>query len=252
MDRDHNECDDEFLSMTPLITTKDLFTYMQQQPQKKKKLTPHDIESIRPLTDAQEEAFHAFYNHDIIGYLGSAGTGKTLLACYLALKSVADLHHNRIKIVRSAVPTREVGFLPGTLAEKEQIYERPYHAIFDQLLKYKSNNYPIMKEIGVVDFESTSYMRGETFDHTVIIFDEVQNASFQELDTVITRCGENTKIMFVGDGRQSDLRKNGLNDFLNILSNMKSFGCVEFTVSDVVRSGIVKDYLTVKDQIRGD
>lgn len=222
---------------------------MQQQSQKKKKLTSHDIVSIQPLTDAQEEAFHTFHNYDIISLLGSAGTGKTFLACYLALRSIAEANHSRLLLVRSAVPSREVGYLPGTLEEKEQVYERPYYTIFDQLLKYKSNNYTNMKEIGVVDFESTSYMRGETFDHTVVIFDEVQNASFQELDTVMTRCGENTKMIFVGDGRQADLRRNGLNDFMSVLRHMDCHGGVEFGVADVVRSGIVKEYLMAKEEV---
>jgi phosphate starvation-inducible protein PhoH len=222
---------------------------MQQQSPKKKKLTPHDLLSIQPLTEQQEEAFHAFHNYDIISLLGSAGTGKTFLACYLALRSIAELNHKQLKIVRSAVPSREVGYLPGTLEEKEQVYERPYYAIFDQLINYKSNNYENMKEIGVVDFESTSYMRGETFDHTIVLFDEVQNASFQELDTVMTRCGENSKLIFVGDGRQADLRKNGLNDFMTVLSEMKSHGGVEFTVHDVVRSGVVKEYLITKEDV---
>jgi phosphate starvation-inducible protein PhoH len=222
---------------------------MQQQAIKKKKLTPHDLLSIQPLTQQQEEAFHAFHNCDIVSLLGSAGTGKTFLACYLALQSVANRAHNQIKLVRSAVPSREVGYLPGTLEEKEQVYERPYYSIFDQLINYKSNNYQNMKEIGVVDFESTSYMRGETFDHTIVIFDEVQNASFQEIDTVMTRCGENTKMIFVGDGRQADLRKNGLNDFMTIIRKMDCHGGVEFTVEDVVRSGIVKEYLTAKEEV---
>ena len=222
---------------------------MQQQSPKKKKLTTHDLESIQPLTEQQEETFHAFHNYDILSLLGSAGTGKTFLACYLALRSIAEHNHKHVKIVRSAVPSREVGYLPGTLEEKEQVYERPYYTIFDQLIKYKSNNYDTMKEIGVVDFESTSYMRGETFDHTIVIFDEVQNASFQELDTVMTRCGENSKMVFVGDGRQADLRKNGLNDFMSVLSQMDSHGGVEFTVHDVVRSGLVKEYLTAKEEV---
>jgi len=222
---------------------------MQQQPQKKKKLTIHDLYSIKPLTDQQEDAFHAFHNYDVVSLLGSAGTGKTFLACYLALKSIVDGNHKNLLIVRSAVPSREVGYLPGTLEEKEQVYERPYHTIFDQLIKYKSNNYTNMKEIGIVDFESTSYMRGETFDDTIVIFDEVQNASFQELDTVMTRCGENTKMIFVGDGRQADLKKNGLEHFMSILREMKCYGSVEFGVNDVVRSGIVKDYLIAKEGI---
>ena len=222
---------------------------MQQQSQKKKKLTPHDIRSIQPLTERQSDAFHVFQNCDVISLLGSAGTGKSFLAAYLALQSISKHDHKKLLIVRSAVPTREVGFLPGTLDEKEEVYERPYHPIFDQILNYKSNNYQNMKEAGVVSFESTSYMRGETFDDTIILFDEVQNASFQELDTVMTRVGENTKVFFIGDGKQADLQKNGLNQFVKILNRMDCHGCVEFTVDDVVRSGIVRDYLIAKEQL---
>lgn len=222
---------------------------MQQQPQKKKKLTSHDLLGIQPLTDVQAEAFHTFHNFDVISLLGSAGTGKTFLACYLALRSIVEGNHSKLLIVRTAVPTREVGYLPGTLEEKEEIYERPYHTIFDQLIKYKSRNYENMKEIGIVSFESTSYMRGTTFDNTIILFDEVQNASFQELDTVMTRIGENSKIIFVGDGRQADLKKNGLEHFMTILRDMKSHGGVEFGVDDVVRSGLVKEYLITKEKV---
>lgn len=221
---------------------------MQQQSTKKKKVTPHDLLNIQPLTDRQRDAFEAFHNFDVISLLGSAGTGKSFLASYLALRSVAEKNHQKILIVRSAVPTREVGFLPGTLEEKEQVYERPYHPIFDQILNYKSNNFENMKEGGVVKFESTSYMRGETFDDTIIMFDEVQNATFQELDTVMTRVGENSKVMFIGDGKQADLRKNGLADFMKILNEMKAHGCVEFGIDDVVRSGIVKQYLIAKER----
>lgn len=222
---------------------------MQQQSQKKKKLTSHDLHSIQPLTDRQHEVFHTFHNFQVLSLLGSAGTGKTFLGCYLALRSIAEGKHKKLLIVRTAVPTREVGYLPGTLEEKEQVYERPYYTIFNQLLKFKSNNYITMKDIGAVDFESTSYMRGETFDDTIVMFDEVQNASFQELDTVMTRCGENTKMVFVGDGRQADLKKNGLDEFMKILRSMKCYGSVEFTVHDVVRSGIVKDYLIAKEDL---
>jgi len=222
---------------------------MQQQSQKIKKLTSHDLLSIQPLTEQQEEAFHAFHNYNVVSLLGSAGTGKTFLACYLALRSIVEGNHKKMLLVRTAVPSREVGYLPGTLDEKEQVYERPYYTIFDQLIKYKSNNYINMKDIGVVDFESTSYMRGETFDDTIVVFDEVQNASFQELDTVMTRCGENTKMMFVGDGRQADLKRNGLEQFMSILREMNCHGSVEFGVNDVVRSGIVKDYLIAKEEL---
>ena len=221
---------------------------MQQKTTKKKHLNPLDLVKVQPLTSKQEEAFHCFHNFDVISLLGSAGTGKSFLACYLALNAVAHQEYKQMMIVRSAVPSRDIGFLPGTLEEKEEVYERPYFTIFDQLMTFKSRNYENMKALGLVKFESTSFMRGETYDSTVIIVDEVQNASFQELDTVMTRVGEGSKIIFVGDGRQADLKKNGLNDFMRILLNMDCHGGVEFGVHDVVRSGIVKEYLLTKEK----
>lgn len=222
---------------------------MQQTKSKVKKLTQHDLVNIKVLNDRQEEALHCFHNFDIISLLGSAGTGKTFLACYMALNAIANHDYSKLLIVRSAVPTREIGYLPGTREEKEEVYERPYFTIFDELLKYKSNNYQNMKEIGIVQFESTSYLRGTTFDNTIILFDEVQNATFQELDTVMTRVGKNSKVVLIGDGRQADLQKNGLYKFMSIVSEMRSYAGVEFTVYDVVRSGIVKEYLIAKEHI---
>jgi phosphate starvation-inducible PhoH-like protein len=224
---------------------------MQQSP-KKKHLNVMDIVKIQPLTARQEDAFHCFYNYDVVSLLGSAGTGKSFLACYLALNAVAHKDFKQMMIVRTAVPSREIGYLPGTLEEKEEVYERPYHSIFDQLLNFKSRNYENMKGIGVVKFESTSFMRGETYDNTVIIFDEVQNATFQELDTVMTRVGEGSKLILVGDGRQADLRKNGLNDFMRIVERMDCHAGVEFGVHDVVRSGIVKEYLLTKEKYHNE
>lgn len=225
---------------------------MQQKTIKKKHLSPMDLVKVQPLTGKQEEAFTCFDKFSVLSLLGSAGTGKSFLACYLALNAVAHGDYKQMMIVRSAVPSREIGFLPGTLEEKEEVYERPYYTIFDQLMTFKTNNYENMKTIGVVKFESTSFMRGETYDNTVIIVDEVQNASFQELDTVITRVGEGSKIIFVGDGRQADLKKNGLNGFMRILVNMNCHGGVEFGVHDVVRSGLVKEYLLTKEKYHNE
>lgn len=217
-----------------------------QQEKVKKNFTTHDLIHIQPLNPRQEDAFHNFYNYDINSLLGAAGTGKSLVACYLALKSIADRNHKKLLIVRSAVPTRDVGFLPGTLEEKSQVYEMPYQGIFNQLLDYKSKNYENMKELQVVAFETTSYLRGLTYDNTIILAEECQNFSFQELDTVMTRVGENSKLILCGDGNQADLHHNGLGQFLSIIERMPEYAGVEFTVDDVVRSGLVKSYLKEK------
>lgn len=217
-----------------------------QQEKIKKSFTQHDLLPVTPLTHNQKEVFHAFHNFYVVSLLGAAGSGKTFLACHLALKSIANKDHKKLVIIRSAVPARDLGFLPGDQSEKEAAYELPYHSIFDNLLDYKSKNYDNLKELGVVNFMTTSYLRGTEFNNTLILLDEAQNLSFQELDTVITRMGQNSKLIICGDGKQADLKNNGLGEFMRILDRMDEHVGVEFGVEDIVRSGVVKSYLTAK------
>ena len=185
---------------------------------------------------------------------GMAGTGKTFCALYLALKEVLDPKSDQRKafIVRSAVPTRDVGFLPGSLKEKIKQYENPYRSICSHIFS-RGDAYDVLKGKDLVEFMSTSFVRGDTYDDCTLIVDEMQNLSFHELDSVITRAGEGTKVIFSGDFKQSDLAnsrdRQGLQDFLKILKNMRSFSRIEFGVQDVVRSGLVKEYLINKDKL---
>jgi phosphate starvation-inducible protein PhoH len=194
--------------------------------------------------------FHAFINGKNLCAHGTAGTGKTFVALYLALNEML-LHHtcDRIIIVRSAVPSRDVGFLPGTLEEKIAVYEQPYVALFHELIG-RPTSYQDMKDGGVVEFVTTSFLRGLTWDNAIIIVDECQNMTFEELNTIMTRVGEHSRIMVVGDVAQPDLHQQrnrvdvtGMEKFLRIVSRMGEFYTVKFTRHDIVRGPLVKAWI---------
>jgi predicted ribonuclease YlaK len=213
-----------------------------------------ELRNIVPLTDNQQKTFTEYSKNKNLVLHGMAGTGKTFCALYLALKEVLDPKSDQRKvfIVRSAVPTRDVGFLPGSLKEKIKQYENPYRSICSHIFS-RGDAYDVLKGKDLVEFMSTSFIRGDTYDDCTLIVDEMQNLSFHELDSVITRAGEGTKVIFSGDFKQSDLAnsrdRQGLQDFLKILKNMRSFSRIEFGVQDVVRSGLVKEYLITKDKL---
>lgn len=198
---------------------------------------------IEPLTKRQLEVFESGKN--LIMH-GCAGTGKTFISLYLALDDVEKGEYTKIILVRSAVPTREMGFLPGTEAEKARVYEQPYVDIFQELFSRGDDPYGQLKQKGLVNFITTSHLRGLTFHNAVIIVDECQNMTFHELDSIITRVGKNCRIIFCGDFFQSDVKNSGIREFMTILKQMEEFHFVEFKISDIVRSGIVKSYLTKK------
>ncbi len=192
--------------------------------------------------------FHAWINFEHLCAHGSAGTGKTFLAFYLALQEVLNKQQQKIIIVRSAVPTREVGFLPGNLEEKMQQYEEPYRDILWELMG-RHSTYEDMKAAGLIEFHSTSFLRGLTWDNAIVIVDESENLTFHEIDNVMTRLGENTRIILTGDTKQTDLDgskkmgEEGLSKAKRIFESMKTFGMIEFTVDDIVRSKTVKSWI---------
>ena len=188
---------------------------------------------------------------------GAAGTGKTFISLYLALQDIFDLKkpHDRVILVRSLMPTRDIGFLPGDEEDKAALYQVPYQNMvqfmFEMANEQQFNTlYDGLKEQGSLFFISTSFLRGVTFDKSIIIVDECQNLNFHELDTIITRVGQDSKIVFCGDFNQTKLIKtferNGLHNFLRILGEMKEFNCLEFTIGDIVRSAFVRSYLINK------
>jgi phosphate starvation-inducible protein PhoH len=203
------------------------------------------LSEIEPLTHNQVAAFES-EKHLVLH--GVAGTGKTFISCYLAFDDMLKSVYNKLIIIRSAVPTRDIGFLPGNEKEKSAIYEEPYKDICIELFQ-RGDSYEILKTKGLVNFMTTSFIRGVTLRDAVIIVDECQNMSFHELDSIITRVGENCRIIFCGDFRQSDLSKNGLKDFIRIIKAMDQFDLVDFEIKDIVRSGFVKDYITAKTDL---
>jgi len=207
------------------------------------------IKNINPKTVNQQTAFSYFDDDFNLLLHGLAGTGKTFISLYLALEHIlSNLEYNKtVTIVRSVVPSRDMGFLPGNEKDKAKVYEAPYIGICNELFG-RGDAYEILKSKRLVNFITTSFIRGTNLDNTIIIVDECQNMTDQELHTVMTRVGENSKIIFSGDFRQNDLvyKKNdqsGIHNFMKILHKMKHFRTVEFDENDIVRSALVKEYI---------
>ena len=228
-----------------------------KQLRRKKPYNSDMMVPIEPITPNQRTAF-AHYNEGKNLFLyGAAGTGKTFITLYMALKQVLDplTPYNKVVLVRSLVSTREIGFLPGDHEDKSALYQIPYKNMVKYMFELATDNdfemlWGNLKAQESVTFWSTSFIRGTTLDASIVIVDESQNLNFHELDSIITRVGEDTKIMFCGDAAQTDLirtnEKNGILDFQKIISMMPEFAQVEFGVDDIVRSGLVKSYITSK------
>ena len=213
------------------------------------------LKHFDPLTENQRKSFNSFNNKNLMLH-GIAGTGKSFMAMYLSLKEVlnnSDSMYKKIVIVRTVVPTRDMGFLPGNSKEKTKVYEAPYYAICNELFG-RGDAYDYLKNKNIVEFMSTSFIRGITLNDCIVIVDEMQNATLHELDSVITRIGRNCKVVFCGDFRQTDFtrehEKNGLTDFMRVIRSMRSFELIEFEANDIVRSSLVKEYIILKDKMR--
>ena len=227
---------------------------------KNKELNHQQLVTIKPITDNQKQVFTTWKKDKNQFLFGSAGTGKTFVSLYLALNDIFDLKkpQERVILVRSLIPTREIGFLPGDEEDKAALYQVPYQNMVQFMFEMPNEQafnglYDKLKGQGSLFFLSTSFLRGLTFDNSIIIVDECQNLNFHELDTIITRVGQDSKIVFCGDFDQTDLQKtnekNGLHDFLRILEEMDEFNCTEFTIGDIVRSGFVRNYLINKTKL---
>ena len=199
---------------------------------------------IEPLTQNQILAFES-ENHLVLH--GVAGTGKTFISCYLAFDDMIKGLYDRLIIIRSAVPTRDMGFLPGSEKEKSAVYEEPYKNIAIELFD-RGDAYEILKTKGLVHFMTTSFIRGVTLKDSVILIDECQNMTFHELDSIITRVGRNCRIIFSGDFKQTDIKNTGVRPFVRILETMGSFDLVDFEVKDIVRSDFVKEYIIAREK----
>ena len=231
-----------------------------KQAKRKKPINADLLIDIEPLTDNQKKLFDSYSEGKHLVAYGAAGTGKTFISLYNALKDVLNpiTPYEQIYIVRSLVATREIGFLPGDHDDKSALYQIPYKNMVKYMFQMPSDAdfemlYGGLKAQETVKFWSTSFIRGTTLDNSIIIVDEFANLNFHELDSIITRVGENSRIVFCGDAEQSDLIKanerNGIVDFMSILRKMPSFEIIEFGVEDIVRSGLCKEYLITKHEL---
>lgn len=218
--------------------------------------TKFSMRNISPMTTTQEDMFDSYYAGYNIAAIGTAGTGKTMCGLYLGLSDILnDDNYDQVIIVRSAVQTREQGFMPGTQAQKEAVYSVPYADIVNNLFG-RGDAWEILKQKHSVKFMTSSFVRGLTFDNSIIIVDECQSMTYHELDSIITRVGETSRIIFCGDTAQDDLATSrnrndtsGLGDFINVLKRMDhSFKVVQFGIEDIVRSGLVKEYIIAKER----
>ena len=229
-----------------------------KQLKRKKPINTDSLVDIKPLTKSQEKFFDAYKKGKNVFAYGAAGTGKTFVALYLALREVLDqmTPYENVYVVRSLVSTREIGFLPGDHEDKSFLYQIPYKHMVKYMFEMTSDSefemlYGALKAQETIKFWSTSFIRGTTLDNSIVLVDEMQNLNFHELDSIITRVGENSKIIFCGDASQTDLtktyEKNGILDFMKIISAMdEDFESIEFGLEDIVRSGLVRKYLFAK------
>ena len=228
-----------------------------KQKKRRKPISEDYMIPVEPITDNQKRFFDAWDEGKMIYAYGVAGTGKTFIALYKALKDVLGetTPYEKIYIVRSLVATREIGFLPGDHEDKSSLYQIPYKNMVQAMFEMPDDNsyemlYDNLKAQETISFWSTSFIRGTTLDNSIVIIDECQNLNFHELDSIITRVGQDSKIIFCGDAAQTDLIRNnertGILDFQRIIQNMEEFAMVEFGIEDIVRSGLVKSYLISK------
>ena len=231
-----------------------------KQMKRKKPVNSDYLVDIEPLTENQEKLFKSYKEGKHLVAYGCAGTGKTFITLYNALRDVLDekTPYEKVYMVRSLVSTREIGFLPGDHDDKSALYQIPYKNMVKYMFQMPSDAdfemlYGNLKSQETIKFWSTSFLRGTTLDNAIIIVDEYQNLNFHELDSIITRVGENSRICFCGDARQSDLtktnEKNGILDFMKIIRSMPSFDVIEFGIEDIVRSGLVKEYIIAKIEV---
>ena len=224
-------------------------------------ITHHSLLEVKPIGDTQKKVFEAYAAEKNIFTQGVAGSGKTFILLYQALKEVFDKSSKfeKVILIRSLLPSRDIGFLPGTLEEKADLYQDPYRVIVRTMFSMPNDSefsqlYDKLIAQGTIEFTTTSFLRGQTFDRCIILCDEFQNMIFQELDTLITRVGQDSKIMFAGDIAQTDLRKNngdrdGVAKFQEILKTLEEFKCIEFDFGDIIRSGLVRSYLIAKTNL---
>lgn len=229
---------------------------MKVQKQQTIKQQHFDLSSIYPITDNQIKTFNAYERGDNLFLHGCAGTGKTFISIYLALKEIMDgrTRRNKLVIIRTAQSSKDIGFLPGSEKEKLAVYEAAYKAICAELFG-RDDSYEILKQKGIIEFHSTSFLRGTTIDDAVILIDECQNQRYVELRTVLTRTGDKSRVILCGDTKQDDLtsdrykESSGLVNMMKVFNRMNDMTAVQFEVDDIVRSGFVRDFIIAENEL---
>lgn len=216
----------------------------------------NNMQHIKPITDSQKKAYEYWSKGNNLILSGAAGSGKTFIAIYLALQELINNRKKRLVILRSVVPTRDIGFLPGTQEEKEAAYLTPYIGVVSEIFNNNPSLFSSFIKNGTIEFLTTSFIRGITLKNAIVVVDEFQNCNFHELDSIITRIGKGSRVIFSGDYYQSDFtnrkEKEGIGEFLKIVERLKHFEKVEFDWKDCVRSGMVRDYLMTKEEMIKD
>jgi phosphate starvation-inducible PhoH-like protein len=215
-----------------------------------------ELNQIQPITDNQIKTFRAYDQGHNLFLHGCAGTGKTYVSMYLALKEIEHSRSRRRKlvIIRTAQSSKDIGFLPGNEKQKLEVYEAPYKAICAELYR-RDDAYDILKQKGVIEFHSTSFLRGTTIEDAVILVDEVQNQRYSELRTVLTRMGDRSRLVLCGDTKQDDLSSerfketSGLRDMMRVFDRMDLITTVQFEVDDIVRSGFVRNFIIAENEL---
>jgi phosphate starvation-inducible PhoH-like protein len=212
-----------------------------------------NLKHVSPLTLNQERTFEAWGRGGHLLLTGTAGTGKSFLTIYLGMQAITEeKEQNKMIIIRSVVPTRDMGFLPGSNKEKSKVYEAPYYSIFSELFE-RSDAYEYLKNKNVVEFMTTSFVRGITINDAIIVVDELQNMTPGELHSVFTRIGKNCRVVFAGDIKQNDLNprkeESGFKDFFKVINKLNSFTSIEFDRDDIVRSSIVREYIIAREEL---
>lgn len=214
-----------------------------------------ELIKVEPLTESQVIAFQCYDWDRHLLLHGSAGTGKTFISMYLALRDVLDGRYDQLIIFRSVVTTRDIGHLPGTLQEKTCVFERPYRELCAELTG-KFDSYNTMKKGQQIDFAVTSFVRGITLKNCVVLVDEVQNMNDHEIKSILTRLDDNSRVIMCGDFGQSDFNpkkeQSGINKMIQVARRMDSFEDIQFGVDDIVRSGFVKEYLIARNDLQLD
>lgn len=242
----------------PVATQQKRLTRKEKRIQKENKEVMNEkfnftLRRVSPLTDNQKYTFEAYDNNKHLLLIGTAGTGKSFLSIYLGIQDIMERQsQKKMVIIRSVVPTREMGFLPGTSKEKSKVYEAPYYSIFSEIFG-RGDAYEYLKNKNVVEFMTTSFVRGITLNNCIIVVDEIQNMTANELHSVFTRIGKNCRVVFAGDIKQNDLsgkrEQSGFKDFFKVLDKIQDFSIIEFTRDDIVRSSLVKAYIIAREEL---